>query len=195
MHGDALTDKDAVKSRLGIEADTWDDLFDLLILSVTSRMEQTAGRRFVQSDTEFEDELHDGSDAWGSHRTTLILVNAPVSEIASVEYRAGSNSTPNWTAFSQDAYHPDLASGLLHFPGGLPRGFQNIRVTYTGGFEEYPAELVDLCERIVIRLFKKRESEGKSAETFQESSVTWDKSLFSEEDFATIRNYRRGYNV
>jgi hypothetical protein len=56
-----------------------------------------------------------------------------------------------------------------------------------------PAELVEVCEKAVVKSFKRRESEGKDSESFGESQITWSKTVFSEEDIATIRNYRRGY--
>jgi hypothetical protein len=58
-----------------------------------------------------------------------------------------------------------------------------------------PADLVDVCERAVVHLFKKRDSEGKSSESFQESSITWQSDVFNSEMRATINNYRRGYNL
>ena len=58
-----------------------------------------------------------------------------------------------------------------------------------------PADLVDVCERAVVYLFKSRENEGRTTESFGESSVTWRESMFTKEMHATIRNYRRGYNL
>ena len=58
-----------------------------------------------------------------------------------------------------------------------------------------PADLVDVAERAVIHLFKKRDSEGRSSESFAESSITWNESTFSDEDRATIKNYRRGNSL
>lgn len=277
MYGDALTTKVRIKDRLQITATTFDDLFDNLILAITARIEQMTGRRFIQGT--YTSELHDGSDNYGSLRTALIVKNAPVQTVSSVQYKAGSNSTPLWTAFDEDDYDLDADAGILYFHSGLPRGMRNIRVTYTGGFSGYsigvnnfwffnvtptgtvngsnltftlpedatqvivyadglreaaanvifvagtatftlaagrapsstiavdylrenaaedsdlylPADLVEVCEKAVVKTFKRRESEGKSSETFQESSIVWEKSVFTEEDLATIRNYRRGY--
>jgi hypothetical protein len=279
MYGDALTTVERIKDRLQISASTWDALIEVMIKSVTARIEQMCGRRFIQGT--FTNELHDGSDAYGSQRMYLILKNAPVQSIASVQYKAGTESAPDWTDFDEDEYEIDYDAGVVRFPLGLPRGFRNVRVTYTGGFSgtsyeianywvfntvpdgdvdgsnleftlpedadqvvvyadgmreapanitheegsdtftfaagrapvstlaaDYlragssgdvdnllPSDLVDVCERAVTALFKRRESEGKKSETFQESSITWRDSMFSEEDRATIKNYRRGYSL
>jgi hypothetical protein len=58
-----------------------------------------------------------------------------------------------------------------------------------------PADLVDVCERAVVYLFKARDNEGKTSESFQESSITWRDSIFNAEMRGTIKNYRRGYNL
>lgn len=281
MYGDALTTKERIKNRLQLTAATFDDLLDNVILAVTARIENMCNRRFTLA--EFNNELHDGSDSYGSYRTTLIVKNAPIQTIESVEWKAGSNSTPLWTAFTVDDYDLDAEAGVLHFRSPLPRGMRNVRITYTGGYSGHsigldslwhfnetptgavdgsnlaytlpeaadqvivyadgmreasanvthtegaatftlasgrapfstiavdyqasvapesesddltlPADLVETCEQAVVRIFKRRESEGKTSEQFQESSITWQKSVFTDEDLATIRNYRRGYHL
>lgn len=277
MYGDALTTKERIKERLGIDVTTWDDFFDRLIQSVTARIEQTCGRRFIQAT--YRNEIHDGCDMYGTSRRMLIVKNAPLHSVDSVEYNTGTNSSPVWTEISVDYYDIDLEAGILHFPEGLPHGRRNIRITYTGGFSGYsigvnnfwvfnvvptgtvngsnrtftlpetasqvivyadgvreassnvtftegtntftlavgraptstiavdylkavetseaeyylPADLVEVCEEAVVRIFKRRDSEGRTSETFAESSISWMKSVFTEEDLATIGNYRRGY--
>jgi len=280
MYGDALTTKERVKDRLSISTTDFDDLIDNLILAVTDRIQQMTGRRFIQAT--YTNEMHDGSDLFGSQRSIIILKNGPVQSVASLEYKAGLTTTPNWTTLQQDWYDVDIENGMIHHHGVLPRGRRNLRVTYTGGFSGYslgisnfwlfnvvptgavngvnltftlpeaadqvivyvdgmreiasnvtfttggtsftlasgrapfstiavdykrtvgsgdpdqsnlPADLVDVCERAVVHLFKKRESEGKKTESFQESSITWQKGIFDIEMLATIRNYRRGYNI
>lgn len=277
MYGDALTTIERIKDRLGIDGLTFDDVLTRMILSATARIEAMCGRRFVQGT--YTHELHDGSDIGGTRRRFLVLKNAPVSTISTIEYQAGTNSNPDWRELDEDLYHADLANGLVDVPGGLPAGFQNIRITYTGGFSGYsygienfwifnttptgsvdgsnltftlpedatqvivyadgmreaaanvtfvegsasftlaagraptstiavdylrenaaedsdyylPADLVEVCEKAVVKAFKRRDSVGRSSETFQESSITWERSVFTAEDLATIKNYRRGY--
>lgn len=279
MYGDALTTKERIKDRLAITATSWDSLFNNLILAVTARIEQMCGRRFIQGT--YTHEIHDGSDLYGNRRSFLIVKNAPLQVVSTIEYQAGTNSSPDWQEIDEDEYHVDLEAGMVHFPLGMPRGFRNVRVTYTGGFSGYsiginnfwffnvtptgavngsnlaftlpedatqvivyadglreaaanvtfvagsssftlaagrapsstiavdylrenaaedsdlylPADLVEVCEEAVVRIFKRRESEGRASETFGESSITWNKSIFTSDDLATIRNYRRGYEL
>lgn len=279
MYGDALTTKARVKDRLKIDHTNYDDLIDNLILSVTARIQQMTGRRFIEAT--YTNELHDGCDVYGGPRKMLILKNGPVQSVTSVQEKVGPNSNPTWFDVSVDYYETDLGSGALIFPRGMPRGIQNMRVTYVGGFSGYsvgienswvfnsvptgtvngsnrtftlagaadqvivyvdgareldanvthsagdtsftlavgrepyssivvdykptvqtasgdyflPEDLVDVCERAVVYLFKSRETEGKTTESFGESSITWREEVFSKEMLATIRNYRRGYNL
>lgn len=275
----ALTSVDNVKDRIGLTKTTFDALISKLILSVSSRIEMMCNRDFTLAT--YTNELHDGSDLFGSSRTILIPRNAPISNVASIEYKTGSNSSPTWVAFTEDQYTVSASNGIIYFNSPVPGGKQNIRITYTAGWDGYdvitsslwnfnvtptgtvdgsnltftlpedanevivyadgvrlqasdvthtdgsdtitlasgtaphdtiavdykatpadsgsdptlPMEIVDLCERVVIALFKRRESEGKSSESFQESSIQWRASLFTKEDLATIKNYRRGYDL
>lgn len=273
----ALTTKARVKDRLQITATNFDDLIDRLILAVTARMERMCNRAFIQAT--YTHELYDGSDMYGTERCILMLKNAPALSIASVQYKTGLNSNPTWGDYDVDDYDVDMASGILYFASSLPRGKQNIRVTYSAGYagsflgivtgwvfnvtptgtvngvnltftlpgnadevivyadgmrissDNYtftagtdsivfdsgnapfstisadykptttsedaddptlPLELVEVCEEAVIRLFKRRDSEGRSSETFNESTITWSKDAFNAENIATVKNYRRG---
>lgn len=277
MDSHALTTKERVKLRLEITVTTFDDLFDSLILSVTDRIERMCGRRFMQAT--YTDELYDGSDAYGGRKRSITIKNAPVQALSSIEYRAGTNSDPDWKPISEDDYDLDTTLGVIHFRYGAPCGRRNIRISYTGGYAAYsigvnsywvfnatpggtvdgsnktftlpaaaseiivyadgirivasnytftegddeftfaddkqpystisvdylpaaadpdtsddvdlPLDIVEVCEQAVVRLFKRRESEGRTSETFQESSITWDKGTFSDESLNVIRSYRR----
>lgn len=279
--GNAITTKARIKDRLdGITTTDYDDVIDNLIVAVTKRMEVMTNRDFTL-DT-YTNELHDGSDWYNSLRTILIPQNAPIATVSSIQYKSGTNTTPNWTTFSADVYDVDYDAGIIYFDSPLPRGKRNIRITYTAGWDTYtiagvsslwnfnvvptgtvngsngtftlpanadelivyadgvrvldssvthtagsnsftlaaaavpyssiavdyktenqnsgsdltiPDDLVDVCERAVVYLFKKRESEGKTSESFQESSITWRDKMFSTEDLITIMNYRRGESI
>jgi hypothetical protein len=273
---DALTTKTRVKDRLQLTGVTFDDLIDRLIVATTKRISQMCNRRFLQAT--YTNELYDGSDLHGSRRAMLILKNAPVHTITSVQYKTGLNSNPTWEDYDEDDYDVDMDLGILYMDGVLPTGKRNIRVTYNAGYsgnsigitdgwvfnstptgtvngvnliftlaadadevivyadglrvqssnvthtegtdeftlaagqapfstisadylptttsssedDTLPEDLVEVCEEVVARLFKRRDSEGRSSETFQESSISWRVDVFTRENLATIRNYRRG---
>ena len=273
---EALTTKARVKDRLQITAETFDDLFDRLIIATTARMARMCNRRFLQAT--YTNQLYDGCDVYGTRLRTLILQNAPVHAIPSFQYKGGTNANPTWHDIDESSYDVDMALGVIHMRGVLPAGRQNIRVTYSAGwsghsigiqdgwvfnstpegdvdgvnleftlgadadqvivyadgirisaanyaftagtdtitfnsgFQPYstisvdylptgsssseedtvPEDLVEVCEEVVTRLFKRRDSEGRSQETFQESSISWRENVFTSENIATIKNYRRG---
>lgn len=198
----ALTNKDRVKSRLQITSTSFDGLLDAMIGAVTERMEKMAGRRFKS--TLHTQELYNGSDIYGDAYMSLIVNNAPITSLASFQYKTGSNESPTWVDFSEEDYDINESMGVIYYKGRLPKGKQNLRLTYTGGYvidftsnyditssHTLPLELTEVCEKAVVRTFKKRDSEGRSSESFQESSITWEKDVFMPEDIAIIKNYRR----
>lgn len=198
----ALTTKERVKSRLDITATTFDGLFNALISAVTARIEKMTCRRFKQ--TAYSQELYDGSDIYGTTLKVLVANNGPMTALPILEYKAGSNTDPTWYTYSENDYDVNLDLAAIYMNGTLPPGKRNVRLTYTAGYvidftssydvgvtHTLPFEITEVCEEVVIRLFKKRDSEGRSNESFQESSITWDKDVFTPENIATIRNYRR----
>lgn len=199
----ALTNKTRIKSRLGITTTSFDDLFDALISATTDRIEKMTGRRFYQ--TAYSNELYDGSDIYGSPQLVLIVKNGPITGTPTLEYKTGSNASPTWVDYTVEDYDIDTDAGLIYMKSGLPRGKQNVRLSYTGGYvisftgtydiggtHTLPLDITEVCEKAVIRVFKKRDSEGRASESFAESSITWEKDVFMPEDIATIKNYRRG---
>jgi len=135
MSAYALTTKARMKERLGITATDFDDLLDRLILAVTDRIEKMANRRFMQAT--FTHQLYDGCTPSGAPISALIVKNAPILVLNSVQYKTGLNSNPTWVSYDEDDYDVDMEAGIIYFKGYLPRGKQNIRITYTGGFSGY----------------------------------------------------------
>ena len=203
----ALTSISKVKDRLGISATdaTRDAVFTSMIYAVTDYIERACGGvRFKRST--FTQELYNGSmlGDFNPRLPYLILNNGPLISISSFQYRTGSRSNPTWVDFGADDYEPMLDSAMIYVSGGLPRGLQNIRITYIAGYlidftDEYndavhtlPHDISDLCERLVTKLIKRRESEGRSQESFNNSSINWGAYL-EKHDEAILANYRRQF--
>lgn len=180
----ALTTPERVKARLGILTSItgFDTVLGDMVASVTDFIETQCDRRFLQ--TAYSQELYDGSNVDGSPKRYLMLKNSPLTVApTSFQYRTGGKTSPTWVDFQADTYQEQLDIGILRTV--LPQGFQNIRVSYTAGYlidwanmydrtkHTLPLDLTDLAERLTIRLFKKREAEGKDAESFNQSSITW----------------------
>lgn len=193
----ALTTVARVKTRMSIDASGFDTLLLYLINSVTDLVEGECNRRFKE--TTYTNEIY---SIGGSG--LLILKQAPVSTVTSIQYRAGLKSNPTWTDFAADDWEllEDGSTGIIEFHGSSSRGVNNLRATYVAGYKinftnygdtnthTLPADLTDLVERIVVKLFKRREAEGKSQDSFNNGSITW-KDTLSAEDQSTLAKYRR----
>jgi hypothetical protein len=198
----ALTNKARVKARMQIDTTSFDDVIDSIIAATTNRIEQMAGRRFLA--TTYTDELYDGSDAYGDAQSVFILNNAPVLSLTSIAYKTGANSSPTWVSYTEDDYDLNDHNGIVYMK--LPRGRQNVRALYQAGYlinfsdtttvysstqHTLPYDLTEVCEEVVVRIFKRRDSDGKQSETFNASTITWTDKIFSAEHISTINNYRR----
>lgn len=205
----ALTNETRLKSRLTITTTDFDALLKAMAFAVTDFIEsQCSGRRFKR--TTYTQEIYDGSIIGQENNQRskyLILKHAPVSTLTTIEYMTGARSSPTWVAFTADDYVPYNDNGIVYFPSGMPSGVRNIRVTYTAGYlldltadlyddtlNTTPFELIDLAERLCIKLFKRRESEGRTQETFQESSISWG-ALITEDDRRIMANYKRVFDL
>lgn len=197
----ALSTKARIKAKLGLTETNFDDAIDRLLYGATDFIErQCGGRRFER--TVHTQEVYDGGD--GTLRL-LILDHAPVTAISAFQYRTGAKSNPTWVDFAADDYEEDNDKGLIEV--ALPSGRRNIRITYTAGYlidfdnefdaalHTLPYDLTELCERLVIRWWKKRDDEGKTSTAFDTSTVTWTKQLLDETDREVIANYRRVFAV
>lgn len=169
------------------------------VSAVSNFIERKCNRRFLQ--TSYVNEVYDGGNLDGSYKDVLILKNAPMSAApSSFQYRTGAKSSPVWVDFQIDTYQEVLEAAYIR--AGLPTGFQNIRVSYIGGFlidfahefdntkHTLPYEISDLADRLCTRLFKKREAEGKDTESFNQSSLKWGDFL-DEHDNEVIANHSR----
>jgi Phage gp6-like head-tail connector protein len=137
--------------------------------------------------------------------TTQTGVYLEASGLLSFEWRAGTPSNPFWTAFIPDQFEIEEqgASGIIRVYGAMPRLYSNmLRATYIAGYakdwesagngttHQLPADLTNTCENIVIRLFKRRQLDGKASENIQGATTTWRNQLDAQ-DLAVISAYTR----
>lgn len=193
-----LTTKARVKDRINISTANHDALIDRLISGVTDLIEgECGGRRFKRST--YTNEIITIRNA---NQRFLLLKNTPIISVSSLQYRTGLKSNPNYTDFNNDDWEivNDGASGMIEVYG-LSRDVNFIRISYVAGYlidfdtagsatHTLPFDLSDLAERLTIKLFKRREHEGKSSETFESGTVQW-KDLIDPIDRAVINRYSR----
>ena len=197
-----ITTTARIKTPLDISTSTFDTLIKRLLYAATDFIEkQCGGRRFEE--TIYTEEIYDGSNRDRSRKEWIQLKNSPVTALTTVQYNVGIISNPSWITFNTDDFQGINDEGIIRFFQRVPRGLQNIRITYTAGYtidfatnefddalHTLPYDLTELCERLVVRAFKKRDSEGKRIEGFADSTITWIEDL-TKEDKQVIANYRR----
>jgi hypothetical protein len=129
-----------------------------------------------------------------------------ISGLINFQWRAGTPTNPNWTAFTQDQFElvEQGHSGIVRVYGVMPRIYNNmLRASYVAGFpydwqnagnrsgtHQVPADLTDTCENIVVRIFKRRALAGQASENLQGATVSWRNDLDAQ-DKAVITHYKR----
>ena len=164
-----------MKSMLDISETTWDSILEDLIDQCTKWCENyCGGRRFLQSGSDVT-EYYDGKDS-----CKIFLKNYPIISITSVSYRSGFYDNPDWIAFNPSyEYLRDDVKGILHM-AAMPRGIQNIKVVYKGGYSSaanVPDDLHLAVRKMVAKEFNRRKSQGILQESLGGSSVTWNENL------------------
>ncbi|TXH07875.1 MAG: hypothetical protein E6R04_11910 [Spirochaetes bacterium] len=182
----ALTTVARVKTFLDIPDVSDDAVLDILVDQATDMIESFCGRRFVAdiSGANYANvtEYHDG----GCAKNILNLRRYPIASIVSISYNTGTNNSPVWTPFSPAYdYQFNSNTGEVIFGALLPKGFQNIRVVYTAGYQNkagspaptsapvIPSDLESACMMLVSMLYNKRKSIGASAENLGGSTLNW----------------------
>lgn len=195
----ALTSLARLKQRLTITSVDLDPVLERIINAATGYIEKHCNRRFKK--TTYTNEVH---TVHARGQDMIALKQVPVVTLTSAQYRAGTPSSPSWTSFIADEFElvEDGKSGLIRIYGGVPYGTNSIRFTYDAGYlidftdptnpslHTLPDELSDMCERIAVKLWKRRESEGKAQEAFEGGSVTWE-TLLTGDDQDILDQYAR----
>lgn len=191
----ALTTVSRVKARLEIASGTttWDALLAELINGATDIIEQYVGRRLASAT--YTNQIY----SMRQGQRLLFLKAFPVTAISSFQYRIGTPDVPAWTDFLASEYYLDEngENGAIKIYFSLG-GTNAVRITYTAGYtinfstgHTLPYSISDICERLVVHMFKKRTDEGKSNDTAAEASVTWKSDYLSDMDKKTLDNFMR----
>jgi len=206
----ALTTLSRVKDRLQITQPDFDAILTRLINGATDYIERECGKTGLEkypNDGHFISKTYTNEvySVRGRKQLYLVLRNAPVSALTSFQWRAGTPSNPNWTDFITDQFElvEEGTSGIVRVYGVMPRLYDNmLRATYTAGYlvdwpnagssetHRLPADLTNLCENLVTRIYKRRLLDGKASENIQGATTSWRDNLDAF-DRTTIENYRR----
>lgn len=195
----ALTTLERIKTRLSLDNANNDTLIERLIMGVTDHLESLCNRKFGEAT--YTNEIY---SIQSGGMDMLALKQTPVTALTSLQYRAGTPTTPAWTSYLSDDYElvNDGKSGLVRVYGGIYRGSNTIRATYTAGYKiafdtpadsalhTLPFDLSDLAERLITKRLKKRDHEGKLNESFDGGTLTWD-AFIDASDREIVNRYTR----
>jgi Phage gp6-like head-tail connector protein len=174
----ALTNLERVKTRLSIENASNDKLIERLIMGVTDHLESLCNRKFA-----FGTYTNEVYSIPSGNIDMLALKQTPVVSLTSLEYRLGTVGSPAWTPYLADDYEliNDGKSGLVRIYGGIYRGTNIIRATYTAGYKIDFSDPTDVSKHTLpfdlTKRLKKRDHEGKSNESFDGGTVTWSRFI------------------
>jgi hypothetical protein len=128
-----------------------------------------------------------------------------ISGLIKFEWRAGTPDAPSWTSFFPPQYELEQQgrAGIVRVYGPMPRIYSNmVRATYVAGFavdwenagngstHQLPADLSNVCENVVVRIFKRAPLPGKASEAIAGATTSWRDALDSF-DIQTINQYKR----
>ena len=195
----ALTTVARIKDRLTITGSNHDAELLRLINGATDFIQSQTNRKFLSQ------ELTETHSFKVNKPDTIFLKNRPVTAIASVKYRVGLFDAPNFTAIPTTDYAltDDGEAGIIDVQGWLYKGTKVAQVVYTSGYlinwenagdndtHTLPADITELCEKLVVRTFKRREDEGKESISMNSPGGGTTRFLkeLTEEDKVTISKY------
>lgn len=132
------------KTYKGIKSSDEDNKILQIISNVSALVKHMCNRNLVDN---FEDplvEIHDGCFS------TIYLAEAPVNNVASIEYSEDGGETYN----TLDTYYVNtqdssITTGTVYPFVTSPLTVNGVKVTYTGGFQDCPEDLKIACFDIV----------------------------------------------
>ena len=193
----ALTTKARIKNKLGITIADHDTILDRLISSYTDFIQSQTNRYFKR--TNYTNEIYSVK----AKQDFLFLKQTPVISISSFQQRSGLPNAITWADVNAGEYElsPDTELGMIQCYFHLQQGVNQYRVSYTAGYlidfdtvgtatHTLPLDISELCEKLVIKAWKRREKAGLASESFDGNQTSWQKEM-DPEDQATIDRYRR----
>jgi hypothetical protein len=125
--------------------------------------------------------------------------------LLNLQYRAGTPDNPSWTNFIPTQFElvDDGKAGIVRVYGFISSIYNNtIKADYWAGYlinwqkagdnltHTLPMDITRTCENLVIRAYKRREQAGKTSQSLEGSTITYDRMLDSI-DQQVIARYRR----
>jgi len=160
-----LVTLEELKKRLKISSSdsTYDDLLNSIITGASSLITTYCGRDFVGTTTTTE-----YFDIDSAHTSLIRLSYIPVIEVIEV--------VDNGDIIDEDYYYVYKEVGIIKTDPDefvFTEGLQTIEVTYSYGYESVPDAIKEVALVLCCSMFNKAGSEGISAESMGDYSVTY----------------------
>ena len=176
----ALLTLDEVKDRLGITVTTYDDILTSMINSITAYAENLIGRDIVVREKAIAEkfDIHE-------YQRAIFLRNYPIVSIESV---VDNDETLDIT----DDYLKDDDTGKLIRVGNFwNKGYQEVVVTYKGGYSEVPWDIKEWAYQTISLLYRSKDTHGRKSERVGDLAVTYGQGAISAlENDNILKSYR-----
>ena len=170
-------------------------LIDRLITAFTKEIEAQCNRVFAAANYT---EKHDGDG-----ERNILVKNIPLNTLTSITVTSSKVTVVNSTDFTFDPLTGEIRwkdwdiASTADFVGFFPIGFQNISISYNGGYTTIPDDLEMLCAEGIIQVFDRKEAVGQvQSEKMGQEYYSYGLEQFRNLVFThkkTLSRYRRHY--
>jgi len=203
-----------IKAKIKLtDSQAQDSVLNEMIQGVSSLIESYCDREFEHKRRIQYFDSYNGSifytNSWPITNVQLVqertnLDNAvpgdsqPVGDAVDITTLSNLSSQPAGTWENLNSFLVKKNTGEV-IVSGVFRGLQNIRLVYEGGYvinwddaavHTLPKDLSMVAEKIVVKLFKRREQEGYRSITFDQSTITLD-AVIDTFDRKVMMNYKK----
>lgn len=177
----ALATLAEVKQWLGMSVTTDDTLLTALIDRVSTGMQTHISR--VLEAGEFTEISN------GSGKASLAVKNPPIREVVSLLI-SGKVVVASVSADKSGYVSSD---NFLYLRGDLcfTKGLQNIELTYWGGYEDIPSDIIQEVCRMVGFTYRQKTRIGESSKVLGGETVSYQLSMWTKETLAVLDRYKR----
>lgn len=163
--GDFVTVNDVKAYATSAQGNNLDDLIQSLITSESKFIATWLNRDLLEAT---QTETHDGEG-----HSMMPLNLWPISAVSAVVV---DDQTWKPAVLSTDIGYKFSKRFLIAVNQRFPRGFQNVKVTYTGGYTKaaLPIEIKQACIELVALRLEERKRQGQSSKSLNGDNVQFD---------------------
>lgn len=174
-----LTTLADVKAWLKVKVADDDALLAAMVTGASAFIESWCSRSFAIT---AYDETRDGHGGY-----TMLTRNSPVVSVSGVVI--DGRPVPAAADCTQAGFMADDIAVYLQQGYRFTPGRQNIRINYTAGYAEIPADIAMCCWELVGKKYRERDRIGQSSKTLGVETVAFTASDLSRETMSILRSY------